>query len=170
MASGRFATFLASRVSRFPAPACGGRRLRSTAFSGRLRRRGSARGRSEAQVTERVWFRRRRRRARGVPSRHVPDTIRARLTIQVNRPLLHTNTRHAQRLRSCTRYGITAALLCLRQNHSAFIAYASCPAGKPYNRSRLRFYIRPNRGWSPRRHPPKFFLLKETGSQHFPLD
>ena len=53
----------------------------------------SARGRSEAQATERVWFRRRRRRARGVPSRHVPDTFRARLAIRANRPLLHANTR-----------------------------------------------------------------------------
>ena len=75
--------------------------------------------------------------------RYVPDTFRARLAIQANRPLLNPNTRHAQRLRSCT----------------------SCPAGKPYNRSRLRFYIRPNRGWSPSRHPLEFFLRKEIGLQ-----
>jgi len=101
---------------------------------------GLARGRSGAQVTERVRFRRRRRRARGVPSRHVPDTFRARLAIRANRPLLNPNTRHARRLRSCT----------------------SCPAGKPYNRSRLRFYIPPNRGWSPSRHPPEFFFQKSN--------
>jgi hypothetical protein len=146
MASGRFATSLASNEFRFPAPAYGGRRLRSTALSGRLRRRafrtgplwGAGNGASPVspQAKKGSWS--------AVAPR--PYTVRARLTIQVNRPLLRTNTRHAQRLRSCT----------------------SCPAGKPYNRSRLRFYIRASRGWSPSRHPPEFFLRKELRLQLFP--
>ena len=49
-------------------------------------------GAALAQATERVRFRQRRRRARGVPSRHVPDTSRARLAIRANRPLLNPNT------------------------------------------------------------------------------
>ena len=93
MASGRFATSLALKclASLLPPTAEGGcAQLHYLVACGDAR---SARGRSGAQATERVRFRRRRRRARGVPSRHVPDTVRARLTIQVNRPLLHPNTR-----------------------------------------------------------------------------